>query len=56
MDFKIGVISDSFRLAPFEGIRKAAALGADGVQTYAVSGEIGPDMPATRDLVLEVVE
>ena len=27
MDFKIGVISDSFRLDPFEGIRRAAALG-----------------------------
>ena len=48
MDFKIGVISDSFRLDPFEGIRRAAALGAYGVQTYAVRGEIGPDMPAEK--------
>ena len=48
MDFKIGVISDSFSLDPFEGIRRAAALGADGVQTYAVRGEIGPDMPAEK--------
>ena len=52
MDFKIGVISDSFRLAPFDGIRKAAELGVDGVQTYAVHGEIGPDMPAAKRLEL----
>lgn len=52
MDFKIGVISDSFRLTPFEGIRKAASLGADGVQTYAVRGEIGPDMPAAKRMEL----
>ena len=48
MDFKIGVISDSFRLAPFDGIRKAAELGVDGVQVKAVRGEICPDMPAEK--------
>lgn len=49
----IGVISDSFRLAPRDGIAKAAALGADGVQMYAVSGELAPealDGAARRDL------
>ena len=48
MDFKIGVIADSFRLAPFDGIRKAAEMGADGVQVYAVKGDIGPEMPTAR--------
>ena len=40
--FKIGVMADSFRLDIREGIRKARELGADGVQVYAVSGEISP--------------
>ncbi|MEI6808702.1 MAG: sugar phosphate isomerase/epimerase family protein [bacterium] len=33
-NFRIGVMSDSFRLEQREGIRKAAELGADGVQVY----------------------
>ncbi len=41
--FQIGVISDSFRLAPRDGIRKAKDIGADGIQIYAVAGEISPD-------------
>ncbi|MGI5877722.1 MAG: sugar phosphate isomerase/epimerase family protein [Christensenellales bacterium] len=41
--FSIGVISDSFRLGLREGIRKAAQVGAQGVQIYAVSGEMAPD-------------
>jgi L-ribulose-5-phosphate 3-epimerase len=40
---KIGIISDSLRMEPCEGIAKAKELGADGVQIYAVDGEICPD-------------
>ncbi|MCS7061345.1 MAG: sugar phosphate isomerase/epimerase [Anaerolineae bacterium] len=42
--FKIGVMSDSFRLAPRDGIRKAKEVGADGIQIYAVAGEICPEV------------
>jgi sugar phosphate isomerase/epimerase len=41
--FKIGVMSDGFRLPPLEGIRKAAEIGAQGVQIYTVRGPMGPD-------------
>ena len=43
MSFKIGVLSDSFRSDFRTGVEKAAALGVDGVQVYAVSGEMDPD-------------
>ena len=44
MPFKIGVMSDGFRLSPRDGIRKAKEIGADGVQVYAVHGEISPEL------------
>lgn len=40
---KIGVIVDSFRLGVKDGIKKAKEVGADGIQLYAVSGEMDPD-------------
>ncbi|MCF6175150.1 MAG: sugar phosphate isomerase/epimerase [Victivallaceae bacterium] len=40
---KIGIISDALRLGAREGIAKAKELGADGVQVYAVNGEICPE-------------
>jgi L-ribulose-5-phosphate 3-epimerase len=40
---KIGIISDSFRLGAREGIAQAKELGADGIQVYAVRGEICPE-------------
>lgn len=40
---KIGIISDSFRLNLRDGLKKAAQLGADGVQIYAVQGEMAPE-------------
>ena len=40
---KIGVMVDSFRTAFREGVAKAAALGAEGIQVYAVSGEMAPE-------------
>jgi L-ribulose-5-phosphate 3-epimerase len=39
---KIGVIVDSFRVGVKEGLIKAKEVGADGVQIYAVSGEMDP--------------
>jgi len=41
--FKIGVMSDGFRLAPRDGVRKAKEVGADGIQVSAVAGEISPE-------------
>ncbi|WP_028545974.1 sugar phosphate isomerase/epimerase family protein [Paenibacillus taiwanensis] len=38
----IGVITDSFRLPVREALVKAKEVGADGVQIYAVSGEMDP--------------
>lgn len=43
MDFKIGVIVDSFRLGINEGIQKAKEVGASGIQIYARSGPMAPE-------------
>jgi len=40
---KIGVIVDSFRVGIREGLVKAKEVGAEGVQIYAVSGEMDPE-------------
>ncbi len=42
MTNKIGVIVDSFRVGVKEGLMKAKEVGADGVQIYAVHGEMDP--------------
>ncbi|GGA10394.1 hypothetical protein GCM10008018_64830 [Paenibacillus marchantiophytorum] len=39
----IGIMVDSLRLGIREGLKKSKELGADGVQIYAVSGEMDPD-------------
>jgi L-ribulose-5-phosphate 3-epimerase len=39
---KIGVIVDSFGIGVREGLKKAREVGAEGVQIYAVSGEMDP--------------
>ncbi|MDQ0857612.1 sugar phosphate isomerase/epimerase [Bacillus sp. V2I10] len=39
---KIGVIVDSLRLPLYEGLVTAKKMGADGVQIYAVEGEMAP--------------
>lgn len=44
---KIGVIVDSFKLPVREGLLKAKEVGAEGVQIYAVSGEMDPDNLST---------
>ena len=42
-EFKIGIISDMLRLPFKESIMKCAQLGADGIQLYAVEGEMAPE-------------
>lgn len=39
---KIGVIVDSFGIGVREGLKKAKEVGAEGVQIYAVKGEMDP--------------
>ena len=55
---RIGVIPDCFRLPIREGIAKAAELNMDGVQPYAVSGELDPRnlSKSGRDDLKEFVE
>lgn len=38
----IGIMVDSLRLGLYDGLKKARELGADGVQVYAVHGEMDP--------------
>lgn len=39
---KIGIMVDSLRMPLREGLKRSKELGADGVQIYAVSGEMDP--------------
>lgn len=39
-NFKVGMLTDGFKLDLRSGIAKAAELGAEGVQVYAVEGEM----------------
>ena len=52
--FKVGVIVDSFRLPIKDGVKKAAEVGADGIQVFVVKGEMSPENMnprARRDFV-----
>ncbi len=56
-NFPIGVILESFRLERSEAIKKAAELGANGIQMYATKGQNSPenlDAAARRALLDEV--
>lgn len=46
---KIGVIVDSFRLPLREAILKAKEVGAEGIQMYAVTGEMAPENLTAKD-------
>ncbi len=54
---QIGVMVDSFNLGLMEGIRKSREVGAEGIQIYAVSGEMAPENLSTarRKEILEVI-
>ena len=54
-NFKYGVITDSFRCDFVSAVKKAAALGADGVQTYCTNGEISADN-LTNDKIVELLD
>lgn len=41
---KLGVIVESFRLPFREGVEMAKAIGADGIQAYATTGYLNPDV------------
>ena len=45
---KIGVITDCFKKTHEEGIKQAAALGLDGVQIYATTGDFSPTLSAEQ--------
>ena len=56
-NFPIGVILESFRLPRSEAIKKAAEIGANGIQMYATEGENSPENlspSARRELLSEV--
>jgi sugar phosphate isomerase/epimerase len=57
-NFPIGVIIDSFRCDLKEAVKKAAAVGANGIQVYAPRGEMDPDNMTTakRKEFLDVVK
>lgn len=48
MNFPIGIITDCFRTDIASALKKAADLGASGVQIYAVKGDISPEMSAEK--------
>ena len=59
LDFSIGVMLDSFRCETREAIKKAATLGAKGIQMYATFGENSPenlDAKARLELKKEVTD
>ena len=42
-NFKIGVMTDSFKIPFADAVKKAAAMGASGVQTFCTNGEFAPE-------------
>lgn len=54
--FHIGVMVDSFRLSLQDGIKKSRQVGAEGIQIYAVQGEMAPEnlTPVQRREILDM--
>jgi sugar phosphate isomerase/epimerase len=54
---KIGVMVESFRLGFRQGVERAAALGAHGIQAYATGGELAADTvtPERAKELLDIV-
>ena len=42
-NFPIGIILESFKLERSQAIKKAAEIGAKGIQMYATTGQNSPD-------------
>lgn len=57
-NFPIGVIIESFRVPTAEALKKAAAIGANGIQMYATSGDHAPENlnSAARKELLDLVK
>lgn len=57
-NFSIGVMMDSFRKPAAEALKKAAEIGAKGVQVYATHGAVSPQemTPAKRREFLDMVK
>ena len=57
-NFPIGIIIDSFRTDIPTAVKKAAALGAKGIQVYSTRGEMAPEnmSPAKRREFLDLVK
>lgn len=49
-NFKIGIISDMLKMPFKESIKTCAKLGADGIQLYAVEGEMAPENITTEGI------
>ncbi len=47
-NFSIGVIIDSFRLPIKDAVKKAAEVGAQGIQVYSTRGEMAPENLSTE--------
>lgn len=55
--FRIGCLADSFRTDIPGAIKKAAALGVEGVQIYATGGEVSPELtPDQRRELRDMIE
>lgn len=56
--YKIGVMLDSFRMDIKEAVKAAYEIGADGVQVYAVQGDMDPDNFGKKDrkLLLDMLK
>lgn len=58
LNFPIGIIIDSFRIDIPSAVKKAAQLGAQGIQVYSTRGEMAPEnmSPAKRREFLDLVK
>ncbi len=56
--FSIGVMLDSFRMSVPDALKKAASIGAQGVQIYATQGEMAPEnlVGAKRSELLDMIK
>ncbi len=56
--FKIGIMVESLRMGTKKGIQKCAEMGADGVQIYAVNGDLAPEnlSKSGRDDLLKLIK
>lgn len=52
-DFSIGVILDSFRMPPYEAMKRASQIGAQGIQMYVSRGEFTPEN-LTKEKISEI--